>query len=318
MKASSGPAMTVVLVAGSRRGRAARALRSVLEQETSGALEVLLVDAAADLPRVAGHDDRGVRVLAVAPGTHCGAARARAVRAATTAVLAFLEEHTVALAGWAEALWQAHRGPWTAVGGECHCANPDEGASATFHLLNFWRWAPPARPGPCRLLQGHNTSYKREALLRYGAELDELMLSEPVLQARLLRDGATFCCVPEVRFLHFNETTVAEFAAAYYHWGRCLGEARVRALGWGRLRRGLRAAALPAAVPLRVLRLGVHLMRERRELLGRYLAGVPAMVVAEAAGVAGESLGLVVGRGGSALSLTEFELDVARGDRGGA
>jgi hypothetical protein len=310
--------MSVVLVAGRRRARAAHALRSVLEQRTSCALEVLLVDASADDAPVAGHDDPRVRVLVVAPGTHIGAARAHAVRAATTSVVAFLEEHTVVLAGWAEALWQAHQGQWTAVGGECHCANPGDGASATLHLLNFWRWAPPARPGPCRLLQGHNTSYKRDALLRCGADLDELMLSEPVLQARLLRDGAMFCCAPEVRFLHFNETTIGAFASAYYHWGRCLGEARARALGWGRVRRALRAAALPAAVPLRVLRLGEHLLRERRDLLGRYFAGLPFMVAAETAGVVGEGLGLVVGRGRSALGLTEFELDVSRGTGGGA
>ena len=315
---SSAPTMSVVLVAGRQRARAARALRSVLEQRTAATLDVLLVDAAAGSPPLAGHDDPRVRVLVVAAGTHIGAARACAVRAATTAVIAFLEEHTVVLPGWAEALWLAHQGPWTAVGGECHCANPGEGASATFHLLNFWRWAPPARPGPCRLLQGHNTSYKRDALLRCGAELDELMLSEPVLQARLLRDGATFCCAPEVRFLHFNETSIGEFAGAYYHWGRCLGEARGRALGWGRARRVLRAAALPAAVPLRAFRLALHLLHERRDLLGRYFAGLPLMLVAEAAGVLGECLGLVVGRGGSALGLTEFELDVARGTGGGA
>jgi hypothetical protein len=310
--------MSVALVVASRRDRAARALAGVLAQRCSCDLEVLIVDAAAKQAPLPGTEDPRVRVLAVEPGAHIGAARACAVRAATSSVIAFLEDHTVAFEGWAEALWQAHREPWTAVGGECHCANPGEGVSSIFHLLNFWRWMPPARPGPCRLLQGHNTAYKRAALLQYGAELDELMLSEPVLQARLLRDGATFCCEPAVRFRHFNETTLGQFIVTYYHWGRCLGDARARGLGLGGARRVLRALALPAAPPLRALRLGLHIVRERRDLLGAYLGGVPMMLIAEAAGAAGESLGLLFGRSRSARGLTMFELDVPRGAGGGA
>ncbi|HVT59833.1 MAG TPA: glycosyltransferase [Thermoanaerobaculia bacterium] len=130
------PELSAVVVVGPLRERAGECLRSLLDQGLGERLEVVVVDLAGGgaLP-VPGGEDPAVRVLESPPSTTFPQARARGLRAARGAVVAFVEEHAVAFPGWAEALLAAHRGPYAGVGPAVVNGNPGVGSSDIEGLL---------------------------------------------------------------------------------------------------------------------------------------------------------------------------------------
>ena len=173
------PELTIILVVGERRDRAVGALVSVLAQDAAGRLEVLLMDLGpGEPPPIPGSDHPAVRTVKLPPDTLFSAAKARAIRMAAAPVVVFLEEHCRVHPGWAQALIEAHRGPWAGVGAEVHNGNPEVALSRMIQVLNYLWWLPPARRAEFDMLPGHNSSFKRDVLLAYGAELDELLRAE--------------------------------------------------------------------------------------------------------------------------------------------
>ena len=69
------------------------------------------------------------------------------------------EDHSFPEAGWAEALIEAHRGPWSVVGPVVRNANPDSLISWADFLLGYGTWLDPAPGGEISQLPGHNSSY---------------------------------------------------------------------------------------------------------------------------------------------------------------
>ncbi len=105
------PTLSVVLMVDSQRARGGWALASVLSQEFSGRLEVLIFDFGhAEHPPLAGSDHRDVRVIPALRGGGYGETMAAAVSAARAPVIAFIEEHVVVLEGWADAIQRAYEG----------------------------------------------------------------------------------------------------------------------------------------------------------------------------------------------------------------
>ncbi|MGH9361855.1 MAG: glycosyltransferase family 2 protein, partial [Thermoanaerobaculia bacterium] len=134
--------MSVVLLVDQQRERGARCLSSVLAQSIVDRLEVLLLDlggaAAGPLP---GSEHPRVCVLRLPPTMSFGALQAEGVLRARAPIVAFLEEHCVALPGWAEALVLAHEGPAAAVGGERHNPTPWRSLAQFIHLLDHGPWS---------------------------------------------------------------------------------------------------------------------------------------------------------------------------------
>ncbi|MFN8380055.1 MAG: glycosyltransferase [Anaerolineae bacterium] len=120
------PDMTVVLMIDRRRHRAERVLRSVLDQSVIDQLEVLLFDFGhQSCPLVPGSDHPSVTVIPARYPSSIGAVRLTGFRQAHAPIVAFLEEHTMALPGWAKALLDAFEsGDWGGVGSEVHPLNP--------------------------------------------------------------------------------------------------------------------------------------------------------------------------------------------------
>ena len=58
-----------------------------------------------------------------------GTALARGFRASNGPVVGYVEEHSFPQPGWAEAMIEAHRGPWAAVGVGMMNANPESALS---------------------------------------------------------------------------------------------------------------------------------------------------------------------------------------------
>ena len=116
-------------------------------------------------------------------------ARAAGVRAATAPIVVFTEDHSFPEPAWAESLIRAHRGAWAAVGPAVSNANPRSVVSWANLVIEYVEWLHPASRGPTPHLPGHNSAYKRDVLLHYGAALGEWLEVESVLHWDLRANG---------------------------------------------------------------------------------------------------------------------------------
>lgn len=240
-----------------------------------------------------------------------GEALAAGFRASTAPVVGYVEEHSFPEPGWAEALIEAHRGPWAAVGVGLLNANPESMLSWATMLLAFGPWVEPAVSGEADALPSHHAHYKREALVGYEGRLEEVLDLEGMLYRDLRRRGQRLYLEAGARERHVNVSSPRSFFRMLFHGGRAFGAARVRDEGFSALQRLLYIAAGPLIVAVKLSRL----MREVRrigkghELLPRV---VPALVLGLSLHHAGESLGYLTGSPGNAAGrLLGIELDRA-------
>ncbi len=307
------PALSVILVVGERRDRAVRALASVLSQDAVDSLEILLLDLAPGEPApLPGSDHPVVRTVRMPPETLFSTATAHGVRLAAAPVVVFLEEHCRAWPGWAAALIAAHRGPWAAVGAEVHVGNPSVRLSRILAILNYYPWLTPAPRAEHAMLPGHNSSFKRDLLLAYGPELDDLLRAEIVLHMRLHRDGHRLLLEPAAKFEHVNESTLGSAWRGRFLWNRCYAPLRARTFGWTLARKAFYVLATPA-VPLYSLVLLIkRLSRLRPDLLRPALAAAPQILAVQLVAALGQALGLLLGTGDAEARFSLFEMNEYR------
>jgi hypothetical protein len=317
---AAAPALAVVLVAGPQRGRGSRCLESLVAQADDVSLEVLLLDLAGDQAEpLAGASHRCVRCLpAHDPETgallHYGELRARGVQEARADVVAFIEEHCLAHAGWARALVEAHHGPWAGVGCEVHNANPGRGLSDFIHLIGYGPFAPPAPAGPAHGIPGQNSSYKRDALLALGEDLPKLLVADVLLQRALRKAGHRMALAPDARMSHLNEQSTTLLGAGSYHYHRYCFAARAEVSGWRWWRR-LAFAAASVAVPLYRPWRELQAYRKRARHGARdFRRALPGIVLMSAYAVAGIVVGLLFGAGEAAHRFTWYEVTAPRAD----
>jgi hypothetical protein len=268
------------------------------EQSLHDRLELVVVTSSAADVAVPDEIDgrfRAVRVVEVGEESFAELPRARAegVRAASAPVVVFGETHSFPEPGWAEALLEAHRGPWAAVGPVMLNANPRTAISRANLLVDFGPWVDRREAGPMPDLPGHNTAYKRDLLLARGPRLGELLASETLLNLELSKAGHRLYFQPAARTRHLNLTGVFWLLERFDHdrlW------AVTRARRWSWLRRLLYVAGAPLIPAVRLKRV---LPEVRRTGGGRDLPLLVMVVLGLVAGALGELAGYAVRRAGS-------------------
>jgi hypothetical protein len=237
----------------------------------------------------------------------CGAMIAAGVRASQAPAVVYVEEHSFPAPGWAEALIDAHREPWAAVGPAVSNANPATGTSWAMLFLEFGAWVPPALPEERRLLAAHQTSYKRAVLLECGAALDDLMEVEATLQSVLQVQGHRLFFEPAAQTAHTNISRVPDMMMATYQSYRVFAATRAAYGGWSRGRRLLYILGGPLLPPLRIYRTLREVRRAGR--LGHLWAkiSVPLLLASISASI-GEVVGFSAGAGAAARKRVPFEL----------
>jgi cellulose synthase/poly-beta-1,6-N-acetylglucosamine synthase-like glycosyltransferase len=307
------PALSVVLVVGPRRDRAAGCLQRLLAQEGADRLEVVLVDlGAGTLPAVGGSDHPTVRTLPLPPATLFAEARAHGVRAARAPLVAFLEEHSRPRPGWAAALVRAFAGPWAAVGPVMYNANPGVGRSDVTFLMSYGLFFPPLPAGEAAILPGHNSAYRRAVLLSYGDELPRLLASDNVMMAVLRRDGHRLFLEPAMGVEHLNESSLASIAPGYFAYHRCYGHYRSTCFAWPWWRRFAYAALTPLIPLYYLLRFSLFLRRRQSPFLAVLIRHGAFVYAAQLVSAAGQALGLLFGPGDAERRFTAYELTEPR------
>ncbi len=232
-------------------------------------------------------------------------ARAEGIRAAGAPIVVFGETHSYPEPEFAEALIEAHRGPWAVVGPAILNANPGSLLSWAALFMDYGPWVESRERGPMADVPAHNGAYKRAILLEYGSRLDEMLASDPVLNADLRAKGHGLYLEPRARTRHLNVSQVGACVVERLAAGRAY--AAGRAQGWPWSRRVAYALASPLIPAVRLVRI-LHYIRasgRAQELLPRLM---PPLVFALTVSACGELLGYALGIGGARRPLYEIEL----------
>jgi hypothetical protein len=231
--------------------------------------------------------------------------RADGVRAASAPAVLLAETHSFPAPDSAEALIEAHRGPWAAVGQAICNGNPQTMRSWTNLFLDYGPWADPCGGGPVRELPTHNSSFKRAELLACGEELPDLLRYSEGINAALRARGGRLYLEPRARTFHVNVSRATSWLVERSAAGRAYAGAR--AAEWPAWRRAAYACGSPL-IPLvrgrRVLR-DIRRTGRAEELLPRIL---PALALGLAVSALGELAGYLLGPGRAPRLIGEMEL----------
>lgn len=306
------PELSAVLPTGHLK-QAAWAIRALSMRAEEAPLELVLLYEYGDPEALDGRTlDRFARTRLVRTDTTRSAAFARAegVRAAAAEVVVFAEPHCFPRRGWARALLAAHReGAWTVVGPQFECGNPGGGSEAIL-LGDYTDWIAPAQRREVEHLPGHNSAYRRDALLALGDDLAPLLEAESVLHWRLREHGARLLLEPAATVGHRNFRRPAQVWSERRAVGQMFAATRAREWGLGR-----RLAAAGAAVALPPVLIWRRVRRARDRHRGDALKnGISALIVAAWAQAVGEVAGYLRGIGDSPIRLATYEFSPRLGN----
>jgi hypothetical protein len=303
----SEPALSLIFVA-DRYDTIRTTVQRALAQTALDRLEaVMVVPSLSDFAADQGELDMFpcCRVVEIGAIESLPRARAEGVRAATAPLVVLTESHSFPQPEWAQALIDAHQGPWAAVGPALVNGNPQTSMSWAALLIAYGRWSEWAPAEEIEDLPGHNSCYKRDLLLTYGDELPELMEMESRLHQDLRRRGHRLYFEPAAKTDHVNVSRPSSFIAVRFHSGRLFGAARAEA--WGVRQRIVYALGAPLIPVVRLRRFVRDLRRPGApsRLLPRVL---PALVLGLVVSSFGELMGYAFGPGRSTHGREDIEL----------
>jgi len=245
------------------------------------------------------------RVVEIGEITSIGRGYTAGISQANAPVIALTQDHAFPDSNWAELFIAAHRQHWAAVGPEMSNGNPDTMISWADFYISYGEWAHPAPSGAMRHLPGHNSSYKRDILIEYENELEDLMEAESILHRRLKSHGYELLLESGTCTQHINHAAWKSWLRKRYFQGRQFMATWVKSWPWPR--RLLFMFAAPLVVCLRMWRLLRHICRGKDLRFFIYLT--PALLLGLLAEGAGQAHGCAAGRGNCAKKMVWYEFD---------
>lgn len=315
MKGGGSPEMSVIIAA-DRYETIRKTLEHIRTQTASDRLELVIVAPSAGefgLDALAVADFMHVRVVEAGSLPRLTRGLAIGIREASAPVIVFAESHAYPRPSWAEALIEAHRKPWAAVGPVIGNANPASVLSWANLFLDYGPYVEPSSVGPVEHLPGHNSAYKREILLEYDAQWDgrmeALLEAEYLLHGELCARGYELAIEPAARVDHLNITRPSSWLPERFFGGRRFAGARA-----GRWSPGRRLLYTVGALLIPLVRLPRVLHDVQRSARHRDLfPGIlPPLIAGLVASAVGEMVGYAFGMGDAPEQLGRLELHKAR------
>lgn len=308
------PFLSVILVTPDRYETIRKVVGHLRAQSARDRMELIIMapsESRLEPDRNALEDFFAWRVVEVGEINSLGPVEAEGFREAHGVAVVYVEEHSFPEPGWAEALIEAHAGPWAAVGPAMTNANPRTMVSWSCFLLDFGQWVVPGEPGPAAMLASHQTSYKRAPLMEYGSRLGELMETEVALQADLLANGHQLYFEPAASTDHVNVSRLRDLLVVQYYSYRAFAARRAAQGAWSWGRRLAYIAGSPLIPVVRAYRVLGHI--RRGGLTGRLVPRIfPSLMIALTSAAAGEVVGYAFGAGDAPTRRLSFELDRKR------
>lgn len=315
MQSASNPdvALSVIVVTPESFATIRRTVRHLREQTVQERMELVIVaPSRAALDDRAPHETEGFGRVTIVPLDrpipNVDKELGHGIRAAHAPVVALIEDHAFPAPDWAAAIIEAHEGPWAGVGSEISNANPHHAISWSSMLIAYGAWLEPAERGEIDQISRHNSTFKRDALVAYGDELDDMMGRDGGLLQDLTDKGHRFYLEPDARIAHVNPSLFSSMAKLRFNAGRLWGAMRAEREGWSLPKRLAYIAGGPLIPLLRFKRIYSDLFQDgkRSHLVPRVL---PALMLGLAIDGIGEVVGYAAGPGDSTETLAVFEMD---------
>ena len=221
--------------------------------------------------------------------------RSAGVLACRGRIVALVEDDCVADGAWCEALLEAHRGQWAAVGGAVEPGGYARSIDWAVYFYEYSRFMLPFEAHAATDLPVNNVSYKRDAIAGRVHEDDD-GLYDVFTQEQLRQRGLSTLITPTLVVQNANSWSLSHILLAPYHHGRGFGAKRMgnRPLWW-RVLLAVLAPFLPALQVYRILQITTG----RKRLRGRMILALPAIVLFGSSWAFGECLGYLRGPGQS-------------------
>ncbi len=226
------------------------------------------------------------------------------IRRATAPLVVLAESHAFPAPGWAQALIEAHRQSWAAVGAVIGNANPGIISWANL-FVDYGGCVETVSPQGATYLPGHHTSYKRAILLQYDSQLEAVMDSEILLHWDMQANGHQIRLEPAARVYHVNISSLAMWLPERFYTGRRFAATRSR--NWSLLKRLLYFGGSPLIPLVRVPRV-LSDLRKSTFPRRRWPLILPPVTVGLMAGAAGEMAGYLFGVGDAMRQTARMEL----------
>jgi cellulose synthase/poly-beta-1,6-N-acetylglucosamine synthase-like glycosyltransferase len=228
----------------------------------------------------------------VSDGMSRDIAEGMAVRAATSDFVLFAQAQSYPRPGFLNALMREVREDrWAVIGPSVQAANP----GTTFAWAALWilygRWVDVRARGAGEV-PGHNSAYRRSALLSLGSSLETSLDAGAHLIAELRARGHESFLLPEACMEIVMPATFADFVRRLFRQGRQF--AGQRRQHWSIVRRFGYAAGSPFIPLVRIARI-FALLRERGHSRAAFIR-LPSLLLGLMASAAGESVGYLSGK----------------------
>src|SRR5688572_26820329 len=285
------PLLTAIVVAPEGWAPVRTTVRHLAAQSIADRIEVVFVvpkggGLAADQAELAGF--AGHRTVEVETHECAGAVGyAAGIRAASAPLVVFTEDHCYPESGWARALVEAYDDRTAAVGPVVAHANVAGSIAWADYLIGYGPWIDPTPGGEVEYLPGHNSSYRRAALLPYEPDLETWLVAESVLHWDLRKRGWRLILEPRARTHHFSFSRPASWLRATFLQSRAFAGERMQDAGPAK--RLLWVAATPLIPAVRLRRCARD---TRRSAAGPPLVrALPALAASLAISALGEAVG---------------------------
>ena len=202
------PALSVVILIGSMRQRAARSLQTVLKQKTQKPIQIIVADTQPSYPRIEGWDAENVIYQEYPDAPSVTFVRVSALPSCSSEFIAFVEDHAFVDPEWAEGVLKGFQTGADVVVYTYSNATPESLYSRAFGLINYGRWGSEKLAGEHQNGPGNNIAYRRAVLLRQGDQLEELMHIEWFLLRAIREQGGKIYQEPTARMAHANWDTL--------------------------------------------------------------------------------------------------------------
>lgn len=206
-RTESPPLMTIIITTGGGYGSIRTTIEHLKKQTVRERLEIIILAPAVEWPEdLAENMGCFHRYTVLETDLEKGLydAWVDAVQRAAAPIVAFGENHAFPEPVWAEAIIEAHKGPWAAVGCVFKNANPGTVNSWAQLYMTYGQYTEPVSSGEARDLHGHNGTYKRDALLSYGDRLGTMLIRANILHMDMRSRGMRLYMENRAALSHIN------------------------------------------------------------------------------------------------------------------
>jgi len=307
------PLITLIIVAGNFRDRVQRSLRSVLSQDIADRIAIIVYDRA-DEPRrdISELNNPNVIYEAVANNTTLGQLAKRGLLAATTDIVAFVDEHVAVPAGWARESLRLHAQGYAGVCGYFVPGNPQHRCARLALFVTKGNYILPQQAGETTAMSGDNSSFVRSKILNGADDLEAHLNSDPLLIRRLV-DAGEKCYRTDLAVKHWNEDRWSDAWAGFRFWTQMYICNKAAIEKWSPAQRLLRLLLVPLVPIVRTYK-NYKLARVNSMDMKQFFLDVPSLFFLHSGTAAGMAGGLLFGLQDSGVRFADYEINASRSD----